>query len=87
MEGSINYNFNKRQCIRALKRLGFVEKSKRKKHFKFYPPGNIAQKITPGLPQFIMVPNHRELKVQKLIVQELREMGSEELVKKFLDNL
>ena len=87
MEESVNYNFNKRQCVRALKWLGFVEKSKRKKHFKFYPPANIIKKITSGLPQFIIIPNHRELKVQKLIIQELRKMGGEELVKKFLDNL
>ncbi len=80
-------NFNQRQCIRALKRLGFVDRSKRRKHFKFYPPENIAERIAIGSPQFIIIPNHRELKVQKLIIQEIKSMGGEELVRKFLDNL
>ena len=75
MEKSINYNFNKRQCVRALKRLGFVERSKRRKHFKFYPPENIAQKITPGLPQFIIVPNHRKIKVQKTYNPRIEKNG------------
>ncbi|MAG12490.1 hypothetical protein CL630_01625 [bacterium] len=83
----VNYNFNKRQCIRSLKQNGFINKSKRRKHFKFYPPDHIKEKIEAQKPQFIMVPNHRELKVQHLIIKELREMGGEELVKSFLEKI
>lgn len=87
MTNEINYNFNQKRCIRALKRIGFVNKSKRRKHLKFYPPEEISINIKPGNPQFIMVPNHRELKVQKLILKELMAMGDENLVKIFLSNL
>ena len=87
MEDRINYNFNQRQCIRSLKRIGFVNRSKRSKHFKFFPPTQIEKRIPAGKPQFIVVPNHNELKVQRPLINELREMGGDELVQMFLENL
>jgi hypothetical protein len=90
MTEKINYtfNFNQKQCIGSLKRIGFGDSSKRRgRHFKFAPPANIMVKILPGKPSFIIVPKHKELKVQRLIIQELYEMGGEELVKLFIENL
>lgn len=90
MTEKINYtfNFNQKQCIGSLKRIGFGDSSKRRgRHFKFVPPANIKAKILLGNPLFIMVPKHKDLKVQHLILQELYKMGGEELVKLFVENL
>lgn len=80
------FNFNRKQCIRALKRLGFTLSNKRfGKHDKFEPPST----ITPRNPEqrYIMVPRHRELRCQPEIVKELRAMGGDELVEQFKELL
>ena len=87
MSGEINYNFTPRECVRSLNSIGFVNKSKRGKHFKFYPPERVKNKIPPGRPQFIMIPNHRNFWIQHKIIRELLEMGGDELVNDFVKNL
>ena len=82
-----NINFNTKECIKALKKLGFVNRSERSKHFKFHPPAGIDKNIKPGKPRFIIVPRHKELRVQHLIIQELLAMGGDELMEKFFENL
>jgi len=80
------YNFNRRQCVRALWNIGFVLCNKRRRsgHDKFCSPENI--KIEKGHRSFITVPRG-ELKCQNAIITELRKMGGDEMVKKFRDNL
>ncbi|MBI2551185.1 hypothetical protein HYV73_02455 [Candidatus Uhrbacteria bacterium] len=74
------WNFNTRQCIRALKRLGFFLCNKRHgRHDKLCPPQTILNRLT-GL---IMIPRHSKLHCQSEIVAELRKMGSELLVERF----
>ena len=87
MANALNYNFSQQQCVRSLKRIGFVNESKRSKHLKFHPPDEIKDKILSNKPQFIMIPHHRELKIQKLIIKELHAMGGKNLVKLFIENL
>ncbi len=77
-------NFNKRQCVRALRKLGFYENSRRGGiHDKWFPPQEIASTLQPQQPHFIMVPRHNELHVQREILKELEAMGGRELVEKF----
>lgn len=77
-------NFNKRQCIRALRKLGFYENSKRGRlHDKWFPPLDLSRNIHPGQPHFIMVPRHNELHIQWEILKELEAMGGRELVERF----
>jgi len=81
-------NFDTKQCIRALKRLGFYLSNKRNgRHDKFEPPKEIAEKLSGLQPRFIMVPRHRELHCQSEIVSELRKMDGDERVEKFKKNL
>jgi len=68
-------------------KIGFVNKSKRGKHLKLVPPDWILKNILLNNPRFIMIPYHRELKIQKIIIQELRDMGGEKLINLFLENL
>lgn len=77
------YNFNKRQCIYALKRLGFYLCNDRcGEHDKYNFPG---QYIIPwGYRPFIMIPRHNELHIQHKIIKELKAVGGDELVEKFL---
>ena len=82
------YNFSRKQCIRALIKLGFILKNKRSgKHDKYEPPFAILSKLGDGQPKFIMVPRHNELHCQNEIVAELRNMGREDLLKKFMSYL
>lgn len=77
------YNFNKRQCIRALKSLGlYLKNDRRGDHDKYYFPN--YYKIPIGYRPFIMIPRHNELKVQHKIIKELRAAGGDELVEKFI---
>ncbi len=77
-------NFTTRQCIQALKKLGFLLGNKRfGKHDKFYPPPAIAEQLTGMQPRFIMIPRHSDLHCQSEIVSELRVMGGDVLVEKF----
>lgn len=81
-------NFDYRQCLRALKRLGFYLGNKRSgQHDKFYPPSEITKRLEGLQPRFIMIPRHRKLHCQSEIVSEIKAMGGEELVKKFKDYL
>lgn len=79
------YNFNRRQCIKALKKLGFYYSlnQRKGKHDKYDPPANIKDKISYPGPTFIMIPRHNELRCQHEIIDELRAMGGEDLVSKF----
>ncbi|MFH1252878.1 MAG: hypothetical protein V1664_00905 [Candidatus Uhrbacteria bacterium] len=81
-------NFNTKQCLRALKRLGFYLGNKRLgRHDKFYPPKLIADKLSGTQPRFIIIPRHTDLHCQPEIISELRVMGGDELVQKFKENL
>jgi len=74
--------FNRRQCVRALTKLGFFLDNKRSgKHDKYRAP------FTNANPPFIMVPRHNEIYCQDEIVKELGRMGGEGLVEKFKLNL
>jgi flagellar biosynthesis protein FliP len=77
-------NFNRRQCLRAFKKLGFYIGGKRRGiHDKYYPPKEIAESLASNQAHFIMIPRHNELHVQAEIVKELKAMGSDKLVEKF----
>ena len=82
------YNFSRKQCIRALIRLGFILKNKRSgRHDKFEPPSSILNKLSGNQPKFIMAPRHNELHCQNEIITELRAMGGDALLKQFTNNL
>ena len=76
------WNFNKRQCVAALKKLGFyLSNDRRGEHDKYcFPSGYV---IPVGYRPFIMLPRHNELRLQHKIVKELLAIGGEELVEKF----
>jgi hypothetical protein len=77
-------NFNRKQCIRALTKLGFFLGNKRRgKHDKYFPPPEIAVRLSGIAPRFVMVPRHNTLHCQNEIIGELAVMGGEELTKKF----
>jgi hypothetical protein len=79
-----DYNFNRKQCVRALKKIGFYENSKRRSgHEKYYPPKHLAEALTIAQAHFIMIPRHNELHIQMEIIKELRAMGGDDLVEKF----
>ena len=74
-------NFNRRRCIKVLKKLGFKSESGRKgKHDKYKIPDNINNN-SPA--QFIMIPRHNKLRCQNEIIKELRAIDGDELVDKF----
>ena len=76
------YDFNYKQCVRALNKLGFSLATKRNgNHDKFNSPFQNSN------PPFIMVPRHRQLHCQRAILKELKQMGGEELAQKFLKHL
>ena len=78
------WDFNTRECVRALAKLGFYLGNKRNgKHDKYYPPDKIAEKLEGKQSRFIMIPRHSELHCQKLIISELKAMGGEDLVAAF----
>lgn len=82
------YNFSRKQCIRALIKLGFFLKNKRSgRHDKYEPPQNILNNLSGNHPKFIMVPRHNELHCQNEIIGELKMMGGEDLVKRFTEFL
>lgn len=81
-------DFNRKECIRALQKLGFHLGNKRRgRHDKFYPPKDIEGRITGLQPRFIMVPRHTELHCQSEILSELRKMGGEALASNFLEKI
>jgi hypothetical protein len=82
------YNFNKKRAVRSLIRCGFyLKKRKGRKHEKWFPSIEIANRLLPDQCKFIMMPRHNELHLQEDLIDELRQMGGEELVAKFLANL
>lgn len=77
-----DYNFNKRQCVRALKKLGFyLSNDRRGDHDKYQFPARYV--IPAGYRPFIMIPRHNELRVQHKIIKELRAIGGDDLVGEF----
>lgn len=81
-------NFNRKQCIRALAKLGFFLGNKRRgNHDKYCPPSEISVRLSGIAPRFIMVPRHNELHCQNEILAELFAMGGEDLIKKFKELL
>ena len=79
-------NFNKRQCVGALKKLGFcLDNDRRGIHDKYSFPSSYA--IPAGFRPFIMIPRHNELKLQHKIIKELKSVGGDELVEKFMSLL
>lgn len=78
------WNFNTRQCVCALIKLGFYLGNKRRgRHDKYYPPEEIQKDLSIAATHFIMVPRHKELHCQDLIITELRAMGGDKLVSDF----
>ena len=78
-------DFSKRRCVRALKKLGFKEKSSRRgSHDKFVVPERFLKNKQSSQPPFIMIPRNRNLHCQHAIVRELYNFGGDELVKSFL---
>lgn len=76
-------DFNTRKCVKALSKLGFTKGTKRRgPHDKYYPPATL--KRNEGSCPFIMIPRHSELRLQDKILKELRNMGGEDLVNRFL---
>lgn len=74
--------FSRRQCVRALLKMGFILANKRSgKHDKFKAPFTRAD-----LP-FIMVPRHKDLHCQDAIIKELEKMGGKKLVDEFRSHL
>ncbi len=77
-------NFNRRQCLRALSKLGFYLTNKRRgSHDKYRVPNELLAEIKPPQPPFIMVPRHNELECQTEILEELYKMGGAPLVERF----
>ncbi|MFH1565375.1 MAG: hypothetical protein ABIC82_06070 [bacterium] len=80
--------FKRNRCISALLKLGFSKKNARRgKHDKYAPPAKYAEKREMNQPPFIMIPRGRTLHCQDEIVKELHNLGGEEFVKKFEENL
>jgi predicted RNA binding protein YcfA (HicA-like mRNA interferase family) len=81
-------NFNNKQCIRALLRIGFYLNNKRHgQHDKYFPPKAVADNIAVGRARFIMIPRHKDLHCQREILSELRMMGGDDLIDLFKKNL
>ena len=77
-------DFNRKQCIKALIKLGFIKKNTRRgSHDKFTPPQTILDKRQPNQPPFIMVPRSRKIHCQLEILKEIWAFGGDELVKQF----
>ena len=77
-------NFNRRQCLRALSKLGFYLANKRSgSHDKYRPPKSMLANIKPSQPPFIMIPRHNQLACQTEILDELEKMGGKQLVDEF----
>ena len=78
-------NFSRRQCVKALKKLGFqLADNRRGSHDKYQTPNNL---INSSLYSFIMVPRHNNLRCQNAIIKELRAIGGDELIRQFREYL
>jgi hypothetical protein len=83
----MGYSFTKKQCIRALLRIGFTDASKRRaKHYKYKPPDHCAKNFGENIRPFITVPKH-DFYCQDAIVREIEKLCGEEIKRKFLENL
>lgn len=80
------YNFNTRECIHALTKLGFVlSKKRRGNHDKYLFPERFE--ISVNQRPFIMIPRHNELRLQDKIIKQLEIIGGQSLVDQFLQLL
>ncbi|MBU4481888.1 hypothetical protein KKC16_00320 [Patescibacteria group bacterium] len=82
-----NANFSKKECIRALLKIGFFKEphqARRSPHDKYLVSLEYKQEIQRS---FIMIPHGRKLKCQRAILKELKKIGGGELVAKFLEKL
>lgn len=78
------WNFNRSECIRALVKLGFTANHKRRgQHDKYDIPKIYRDNLPVNVPPFIMIPRHRELKLQHKIIKELELIGGKQLVERF----
>ncbi|HBB38209.1 MAG: hypothetical protein UV82_C0002G0115 [Candidatus Magasanikbacteria bacterium GW2011_GWD2_43_18] len=81
-------DFNRKQCIRALLKLGFVKDNKRRgSHDKFKAPEHVLQQRQANQPPFIMVPRSRQLHCQLEILKELWAFGGDAFVEEFLGHI
>ena len=79
-------NFDKRQCLRALLAIGFTfyQGHRNSPHDKYVVPDQYKRV---NCSTFIMIPHGRNLFCQNAILQELKKLGGEELVQKFIEQL
>ena len=78
------WNFNTAECVRALIKLGFYLKNKRRgDHDKYAVPEVYKRNLPQYHRGFLMVPRHSELRLQQQIVKELEVIGGKGLVEKF----
>lgn len=78
----MNTSFNQKQCVKSLRKLGFYKSgSGRGNHDKYISP------IEKCNPPFIMIPRHNQIHCQIRIIQQLKLMGGDDLVRKFMENL
>lgn len=81
-------DFNRKQCIKSLKKLGFVKRNiRRNKHDKFFAPDYLIKSKQENQPPFIGVPRSRQIHCQLEIMKEIWAFGGDELVQEFLDNM
>ena len=82
-------DFNRKQCIKSFKKLGFVKRNVRKRgnHDKYIPPEKYLKNKRDDQPPFITVPRSRKIHCQLEILKELWALGGEDLVKEFLKNI
>ena len=77
-------DFTRRQCLSALRALGFWhDASRRGRHDKYVPPKSILDTLAPHQAHFIMIPRHNEIHCQSEILKELKAMGGENLAVAF----
>jgi len=82
----MGYSFTRKECIKALIKIGFVKKTKRKaKHDKYKPPF-VLDSVSKNIRPFIMVPRHN-FYCQDALVGEIEKLCGQEIVEKFLNNL
>ncbi len=81
-------DFNRKQCIKVFKKLGFEEKSSRRgSHDKFLAPERFLKNKQSNQPPFIMIPRSRNIHCQRAIIRELHNLGGDGLIKDFFENI
>ena len=80
-----NKVFNKRQCLKALRKIGFHKpvNQRRGNHDKYLVPDHLKRNNY----KFIMIPRHNKLIIQNEIKKELKKIGGKKLLSEFIDNL